>query len=237
MYWLKTRILLVLLVIVTTLIPMTVTMAGDIAASPAVITAEGVILGKTIFIHDIEIINQTDHKTSYLIYSKKPSTLREGYQDVYDPRWISFEKTEVTIDAQSKTTVGVSVRIPNNITNSEKHYEAWVIVREKVTGLVALELAIRVLMTTNQYDSNLPEESQPMEPIPVDTSPTQAISVASPTPIASTTPQYINSPIPTNSSDNTAGTSQFPVIPVVAISCGTLIIVTLIITLLGRKRR
>ncbi len=241
MYYWKTRISLACIVLISILLPFSVAMAGDLAASPAVITIEGLTLGQTTFVHDIEIINQTNQEKTFIIYCKKPSMLREGYQEIIDPRWIYLDKTEVIVEANSRGLVGVSVHIPNNNVNSEKKYEAWVVARDKTTGLVALELAIRVLMTTNQYNNNVPEEAQPLEPIPVDTLPIQAtlMTPISPTTgtIPNTTPFSINSPIPTASIETKPGSNQFPIIPVTVISAGTIIAVTLIITLLGRKKR
>jgi hypothetical protein len=239
-YW-KTRISLVCIILVSLLLPFSVAIAGDLAASPAVITIENLILGQTTFIHDIEIINQSSQEKTFIIYCKKPSMLREGYQEIVDPRWIYLDKTEVIVEANSKELVGVSVHIPNNKLNSEKKYEAWVVARDKTNGLVALELAIRVLMTTSQYNNNVPDEAQPLEPIPVDTLPIQATPVTQVSPttgtILTTTPFSINSPIPKTTTEPKLGSNQFPIIPVAGISAGTIIIVTLIITLLGRKKR
>ena len=190
--------------------------AQSIAASPGILTAVNVPLGQKIFIHEVEIINGSDTSHAYSIYTKKPGLLKEGYEEIPDPSWIEVNKSEIEIEAQSRKAVEVWVRIPNNEANANRDYEGWVVAHEKAGGMVAVEVAVRVLLSTSEYNPSLPEEAPPEEAPPEE----------------APTPPLVTPPEPSEPS----GTTEFPILPLAGIAAGAAIAITLIITLVRRRR-
>jgi len=206
-------------------------LAQSIAASPGKIIADNVALGEKTFLHKIEIINDSDSDHDYSIFTKKPGILKEGYEEIYNPEWIQLNKYEIKIEAKSRQDIEVWVRIPNNKANAKKDYECWVVAREEAGGMVAVQVAVRVLLSTSDYNPSLPEEPISEQGTPQETPP-------EPPPSSQTTPSepsispQINVPEPPEPSE----TSEFPILPLAGIIAGTAIIITLIITYTRRRR-
>jgi len=175
-------------------------LAQSLAVSPGTVTAENVPLGQKIFLHEVEVINGSDTSHVYSIYTKKPATalIRDGYEEIADPTWIEPDKNEIEVKSQSEKAVAIWVRIPNNEANANKNYEGWVIVSEKAMGMIAVEVAVRILLSTSEYNPSLPEEAPPPTTPPPTTTPTTTPpTTPSTTPPSTTTPSTTTPPTTT----------------------------------------
>jgi hypothetical protein len=205
-------------------------LAQSIAASPGKIIADNVALGEKTFLHEVEIINDSDSDHAYSIFTKKPGILKEGYEEIPDPGWIEIDRIEIEIEAQSRESVEVWVRMPNNEAVANKKYEGWVVAREEAGGMVAVQVAVRVLLSTSDYNPSLPEEAVSEQSTPAETLPEPPSTQATPSE-PSISPQ-INVAEPPETSE----TSEFPILQLAGIIAGAAIIITLIITFAWRRR-
>jgi hypothetical protein len=233
------KLLIIYAVLFSTLVALfpTTVFAEGVAASPSVVTATDIPLGKDSFIYAIKVLNQTNENQSYAVFTQKPASTREGYEIIPDPRWMQLDQVRFQIPANSTQVVNLSVKIPNNEVNASKNYEGWFIVRQETGGMVNLQVAVRVLLTTTGYNADLPREPMPIEPIPDSTYLDEPNELDSTDPIKTSSQTKTTTVASMIGNDQPEGQNQFPIIPVAAIGGGTIVLVTLIITLLGRKKR
>ncbi len=198
-------------------------LAQGLAVSPGIVKGENIPLGDRVSFGEIVIRNTADTDHLYSISVQKAVTLKEGYEEIPDPQWIKPAISEIKIPARSTASVQLWVRIPNNQANASKNYEGWVVVSEKAGGAVAVAVAVRILLSSSEFNPALPEEAPPA---PAPTPPAPAPAPTPPAPALAPTP-----PAPAPS-----GTSDFPILPLAGIAAGTVILITIIV-LVARRRR
>jgi len=157
-------------------------LAQGLAVSPGILKGENIPLGERVSFSEIVIMNTTDTDHLYSISVQKPVTTKEGYEEIPDPQWIKPAISEIEIPAQSRDSVQIWVRIPNNEANASKNYEGWVVVSEKAGGAVAVAAAVRILLSSSEYNPALPEEAPPTEGPPEEKPPAPAPAPTPPTP-------------------------------------------------------
>jgi len=148
-------------------------LAQGLAVSPGILKGENIPLGERVSFSEIVIRNTADTDHLYSISVQKPVTIKEGYEEIPNPEWIKPAISEIEIPAQSTENVQIWVRIPNNEANASKNYEGWVVVSEKAGGAVAVAAAVRILLSSSEYNPALPEEAPPPEAPPEETPPVE----------------------------------------------------------------
>jgi hypothetical protein len=124
--------------------------------SPAVAQAQAISLHPaTAIIEDIppggsarivlEVGNTIDRDYSFHLSAAQPSHLREGYSQIPDLSWISFDKQDIELPVNSSQKVTVTVSIPDDEELVGKKYQAEVkVVSEEPTMVIDSDLLITV---------------------------------------------------------------------------------------------
>jgi hypothetical protein len=103
-------------------------------------------------------LNITYHGSSpaeYEIRSILPLSLREGYENIPDPSWMTFSPSELTLQPGTTENVTIYLSVPNNEEYLGKKWEVWIDVSPKPTYVgggasMGVELFSRVLISTSQ---------------------------------------------------------------------------------------
>jgi hypothetical protein len=99
---------------------------------------------------ELTIYNKEElaHNFTLTIFQPLEEERREGRAELPDDSWISFSSQEIEIEANSETSVTVTLTIPQEPTWAGKDWEIWLGVTAESRDLLAVQLYTRLLVST-----------------------------------------------------------------------------------------
>ncbi|MFC1913602.1 hypothetical protein ACFLX7_05385 [Chloroflexota bacterium] len=113
----------------------------------------------------VTIYNQNDYEATFLVAARTPDYTAEdeGYEALPYLEWIVATPDRITIGASDTSDVLITVAMPDDVDYSGKRSEVWISFKEEGTpGMVKIELASRIFISTRVEEPTEPEE--PAEP-------------------------------------------------------------------------
>ena len=140
--------------------------ALGLEVDPGEINLKNVPLGKTIAVSalggeqvKLSIKNKGASACTYSINilpsAQTTAALKESYLDIPDTSWISPENKEVKVDANSRKTVELYLKIPKKAEYANKNYQAVIEVKSKKNGpeeLFVLACQLKIFFSTKNLD-------------------------------------------------------------------------------------
>ena len=126
------------------------------AIFPAEITVDGILPGQSSGEFLLGIDNHMDRTVSFTTSVYQPPAYqpgetdcrREGNDALPDINWISFDKEEIEIPANSTEWVKATLTIPREEQWQNKNYECWLQVTSEKIGIVQYKLNSRLYIIT-----------------------------------------------------------------------------------------
>jgi len=105
----------------------------------------------------ITVYNQNDYETTFNVSTRKPDSTGEGYESFPHMGWVTISPARVTVAAGGESEVLVTITMPDDADYSGKKAELWISFREEgTTGMVKIELASRLLISTRTEAAETP---------------------------------------------------------------------------------
>lgn len=124
--------------------------AQGFGVSPGSIYMTDVALGQTVE-RTVSINNREDTPQTFAMSVETPPAgeRREGYWELPDNSWITFDQKMIEVDANSSGVVTVRVQIPDEEQWKDQSWETWVKVTGAQAGLFQVVIYVRLLISTN----------------------------------------------------------------------------------------
>lgn len=116
--------------------------ANELQVDPGTILIQNVPLGKVCTLKELTgrkftIHNKDTIAHTYYLSTHQPSKIGNGkwssyrYKEIPEPKWVSFEKNEITIEANEKKKVNLYINIPKEEKNYNQRWEVTIEVKSK----------------------------------------------------------------------------------------------------------
>lgn len=105
----------------------------------------------------ITIYNNNDYEASFVIKVRAPDYTEAGYESLPYLSWVTVTPDRITIRSGEKAEVTAIIIMPEDADYSGKKAEVWISFMEEDTpGMVKIELASRLLISTRVEEANVP---------------------------------------------------------------------------------
>lgn len=116
--------------------------ANELQVDPGTILIQNVPLGKVCTLKELTgreftIHNKDKITHTYYLSTHQPSKTGDGkwasyrYKEIPEPKWVSFEKKEITVEANKKKKVNLYINIPKKEENYNQRWEVTIEVKSK----------------------------------------------------------------------------------------------------------
>lgn len=122
------------------------------SVAPAEFLVSDFELGKKEEVTTIQITNTGDASQKYLVQPTNPLSCRIGRTPLPDKYWVTFDRTEVTVNAGQTEKVKVFLKIPYEEQYLDKDWEVWINVQSG-NGFIGTEVWVRMLISTTEEAS------------------------------------------------------------------------------------
>ena len=114
----------------------------------------------------ITIYNHNDVEATYNVKPRSPDYTEAGYERLPYLGWVTVTPDRIAIEAHETAEVLVIVQMPDGADYSGKKSEVWVsFTEESAAGLIHIELASRLLITTRAEEPGGNNSGEPSEPV------------------------------------------------------------------------
>lgn len=131
---------------------MPVTVAADgFSVSPPSIYMTDAAIGQTVE-RTLSINNKEDTPQTYTVSveTTPANQRREGYGELPDNSWVSFDQETIEVAANSSGVVTVRVQIPDDEQWKSQRWETWIKVTAPPDGLFNIVIYVRLLISTGE---------------------------------------------------------------------------------------
>lgn len=129
-----------------------VTVAADgFGVSPPSIYMTDAAIGQTVE-RTLSINNKEDIPQTFTVSVETPpaNQRREGYGELPDNSWVSFDQETIEVGANSSGVVTVRVLIPDEEQWKDQSWETWIKVTGTPDGMFKIVIYIRLLISTGE---------------------------------------------------------------------------------------
>ena len=92
--------------------------------------------------------DEITHNFTFTVFQPPEEQRWEGRAEFPDENWISFSPQEIEVPAHSEANVTVAVAIPRERKWANQDWETWLGVASESSDLLAVELYVRLLVST-----------------------------------------------------------------------------------------
>jgi hypothetical protein len=147
---LKLRVIATFLAVVASLLLPITALAQGFSVSPPSVKISGLPPGGETQEFPITITNKEDTAYTFqlTVYNPPDKDLREGYSQLPDNSWISFQPDTIEVPPNSSAEVIVQVTVPEGEQWENQNYEVWLGASPGAVGLFAIKLYVRLYILT-----------------------------------------------------------------------------------------